>query len=349
MMNSWKNLLVKTDLNILEALEHIDAGAKGLIIVVDNEGKLCGTVSDGDIRRGILSKLPMDSPISRVMNTSPLSLPEGVTEDVALEFMRRSCIDVLPIVDRDGIVTNIQVATKFCETTLENPVVLMAGGLGSRLGELTDNCPKPLLKVGHKPLLENILERFIAQGFKNFIFSVNYLSEQIEEYFGDGSNWKVSISYLREKRRLGTAGALSLLEATPELPFFVMNGDILTKVDFRNMLNFHLESESPATMAVTEYTMEVPYGVVNVDQHKMVAIEEKPKHSFFVNAGIYVLNPESLNAIPRDTFFDMPTLFGSLLGEGKAPCIFPLREYWLDIGHAKDYHQANSDFEAMFE
>jgi NDP-sugar pyrophosphorylase family protein len=225
----------------------------------------------------------------------------------------------------------------------------MAGGLGSRLRPLTDDTPKPLLKIGGKPVLEIIIDNFLAQGFRRFFISINYKSEQIRDHFADGSEWGAEIRYLEEDRRLGTAGSLALIEEPPAAPFVVMNGDLLTKVSFQNLMDFHAEQRSVATMCVREYDFQVPFGVVETDHTKIISIEEKPRQRFLVNAGIYVLNPEALGFISDDTSQDMTYVFESLIKADMETAVFPIREYWLDIGRLDDFEQANSDFENLFE
>jgi NDP-sugar pyrophosphorylase family protein len=230
----------------------------------------------------------------------------------------------------------------------DNWVVLMAGGLGSRLRPLTDECPKPMLRVGNKPLLETIIETFIEQGFRRFFISVNYMADTIKEYFGDGSRWGAEIQYLEETSRLGTAGALSLLPEKPQAPLLVMNGDLLTKINFRQLLDFHREHHAQGTMCVREYEFQVPYGVVKMDHHRITGFEEKPIQRYFVNAGIYVLEPQALQHIPHGVFFDMPSLFQTLMADRQEAVVFPIREYWLDIGHMADYDRANGEFARNF-
>jgi NDP-sugar pyrophosphorylase family protein len=224
----------------------------------------------------------------------------------------------------------------------------MAGGLVNRLRPLTDECPKPMLKVGNKPLLETIVENFIEYGFHRFYISVNYMADVVESYFGDGSRWGVDIEYLHEEHRLGTAGALSLLPETPTEAILVMNGDLLTKVNFKQLLDFHYGHQAQATMCVREYDFQVPYGVVKIDGQRITSIDEKPIQRFFVNAGIYVLEPEALDLISSNIFFDMTTLFEKLIELKKEPAVFPIREYWLDIGHLADYNRANGEYRDIF-
>jgi len=229
-----------------------------------------------------------------------------------------------------------------------NFVVIMAGGLGSRLRPLTYQQPKPLLKVGTKPILETIIENFVSQGFYRFYLCINYKGHMIKEYFNDGNQWNIDIRYIEEPKRLGTAGALSLLPERPNEPFFVMNGDLLTKVDFVRLLQFHQKQNAVATMCVREYTHTIPYGVTNLDGSKVLDLVEKPTHRYHTNAGIYTVNPEMIDKIPADTFFDMPTLINHLLEEQLHIASFPLHEYWIDIGHIRDFEQARTDYEIFF-
>jgi NDP-sugar pyrophosphorylase family protein len=224
----------------------------------------------------------------------------------------------------------------------------MVGGLGSRLWPLTENTPKPMLKVGDKPIVQTIIERFCEYGFVNIVMCVNYKSHIIQDYFGDGSEFGVNIEYIFEEERMGTAGALSLLRSIPEGPFFVMNGDLLTNVNFEHLLTYHTESEAYATMCVREYDFQVPYGVVNIEGHNILSIEEKPVHRFFVSAGIYMLSPEAIRHIPENKFYDMPTLFEKLIEYKEKVVSFPIREYWLDIGRIEEYERANNEFHGVF-
>jgi NDP-sugar pyrophosphorylase family protein len=263
--------------------------------------------------------------------------------------MRQRRLHQIPVLDATWRVVGLEVLDDLLKPQPKtNPVVLMAGGLGSRLRPLTDECPKPLLRVGTKPILETILEAFIEHGFNRFYVSVNYKAEMIEAYFGDGSRWGATIEYLREKERLGTAGALSLLPEPPVEPVFVMNGDLLTRLNFAHLLDFHTAHGSVATMCVREYEMQVPYGVIKTRSHRILDIHEKPTERYLVNAGVYVLQPDALALIPRDRSFDMPDLFKRLMDRGGDTAVFPIREYWMDIGQMDDFHRANGHFEEVF-
>jgi dTDP-glucose pyrophosphorylase len=351
-MTHWRSTLLRGAAPLAEAIRIIDASSKQICLVVDDEDRLLGTVTDGDVRRAILKAVPLDAPIERVMNPAPTTLaPEYVRED-AVQLMRSKQLHQLPVVDIGGRVVGLVLIDDLMEEgrRADNWVVLMAGGLGARLRPLTETVPKPMLKVGVKPLLETTLEGFVQQGFRRFYFSVNYLADKVKEYFGDGARWGCEIRYLEEKEQLGTAGALGLLPERPEKPLIVMNGDVLTKVNFGHLLDFHREHKAAATMCVREYDFRVPYGVVQLEGVRINGLVEKPVHSFFVNAGIYVIEPELLDSVPRDgRQFHMTHLFEKAFVAGRETAAFPIREYWIDIGQIDDLARANGDFRGLFE
>jgi NDP-sugar pyrophosphorylase family protein len=259
--------------------------------------------------------------------------------------MKDNDLRYIPILNGQNKIQSIQTAEDFQKKDLkDNWVFLMAGGLGERLYPLTQTKPKPLLTVGNKPILENILESFIDHGFRNFFVSVNYKANMIEDYFGDGRKWGVEIQYIRESKPLGTGGSLGLLPNVPEKPIIMMNGDILTKVNFEKLLDFHHKNNSIATMCIRKYDYQIPYGTVVVDNQKVTSIIEKPIHNFFVNAGIYVLEPEILNGMKKNLYQDMPNLLEKLMQNKKQVSAFPLHEYWLDIGQMDDLERAQSDY-----
>lgn len=334
---------------LAEAIKCIDASALQVALVLEASGELAGVLTDGDVRRALLRGVEMGALVLEAMNPNPTTALTGTPREKLLAEMRRLSVRHLPLTDGTGVVVGLTTLNELIGITRrENRVVLMAGGLGSRLSPLTDDCPKPMLAVGNKPLLQTILENFVAEGFHRFSFSVNYLADRVREHFGDGSAWGVEIDYILETKPLGTAGSLGLLNNMPEEPVVVMNGDLLTKVSLAQMLDFHAHYGAVATMGVREYEFQVPYGVVETEAHRISRIEEKPVQRFFVNAGLYVLSPEALALIPPDTFFDMPSLFSSLVERGSETAAFPIREYWLDIGHIADYHRANGEFSEVF-
>ncbi|MDA8100060.1 MAG: nucleotidyltransferase family protein [Nitrospiraceae bacterium] len=284
------------------------------------------------------------------MNSAPTTVSAEEDKSEILALMRQKQLYQIPIVTNQGTLVGLEILDDIIQVPKrDNIVVLMAGGMGVRLRPLTNDIPKPLLKVGGKPILETILENFIEYGFRRFYISVNYKAELIVDHFGDGSRWGVEIKYLYEEQKLGTAGALGLLPEKTDLPVVVMNGDVLTKINFKHLLDFHKEHNAKATMCVREYDFQVPFGVVKLDNHRLVSIEEKPLHRFFVNAGIYVLEPQSMEFIPRNVFFDMPTLFSTLNNHQQETSVFPIREYWIDIGRLDDFERANQEFDRNFE
>lgn len=348
-MNRWKETLVLPNTSIRDTLQIIDTNAMQIALVVNEKNQLLGTVTDGDIRRGILKGVGLDEKVEKIMNIKPTVVYANESREKIFSIIKNNRIRQIPVLDDDRIVINIETVDEMLQVNERKEwVVIMAGGLGNRLRPLTDNCPKPLLKVGKKPLLETILMNFIEYGFKRFFFSVNYKAEMIKDYFGDGSHWGVDITYLHENTRLGTAGALGLLPEKPDRPFLVMNGDLLTKVNFHHLLNFHMENHACATMCIREYKLQIPYGVVETNKQRFLGINEKPMHYFFVNAGVYVLDPCVLEFIPDEIFFDMPTLFQKLNDSAYEASVFPIREYWRDIGQIDDFEEANKEYETYF-
>jgi dTDP-glucose pyrophosphorylase len=346
---NWESTLVGPNMSLRDALTSIDRTGSQMALVVDENRRLLGTLSDGDARRGLLKGLQLTDKVSAAMHLNPTVAQTHEDRHSILATMRQRGLHQIPIVTADGIVVGLELLDDFVATPVrDNWVVIMAGGLGSRLQELTRDTPKPMLKVGSRPLLETIVRGYMAQGFRHFYFAVNYKAEQIETHFGDGSSLGVEIRYLREQQRMGTAGALSLLPQHPTQPIIVTNADLLTKEDFGYMLDQHLDSRADATMAVRDYEMQVPFGVVRHDSGCIESIEEKPVQHFTVSAGIYVLSPHVVELVPRGTFFDMPTLFETLTRSGLRGRCHHINGYWLDIGRLPDYERANLEFSEVF-
>lgn len=346
-MDNWKDCLLGEDAKILDAARVIDSTFAKIAIIVDKENVLLGCVTDYDVRKAVLRGISMsDTSVNEIMSKQPKTALEGISDTIIHQMFLCRNVRQLPIVNRDNIVCGLKTLWEYENRNVKraNPVVLMAGGLGTRLRPLTDNCPKPLLKIGGKPILEIILENFIQQGFYNFYISVNYKAEMIEKYFGDGSNYSVSINYLKENKRLGTAGALSLLPEALKEAVIVMNGDLLTKVDFNQLLDYHIYRNADATMCVREYSYQVPYGVIDIDNFEIKMLREKPSYTSFVNAGMYVLQPDIIKEIPHDTFFDMTDLFNLNIQKKKRNLAFPIREYWIDVGRMEDFERASEEF-----
>lgn len=347
MKKNWREILIHPDAVVRDAVEAINRGGQQICLVVDEDNTLLGTVSDGDIRRSLLKGIDMEASVTGVMNASPHVAPENASNDSILDIMQTHVLRQIPKLDENGRVVGLAHINDLVSPPerRENWVVLMAGGLGTRLRPLTEDTPKPLLPVGDKPILETILEGFVEQNFHKFYISVNYKAQAIKEHFGDGSKWGVEIRYLEEAERLGTAGALKLMPERPNLPLVIMNGDLLTHVNFPDLLDYHQDQESKATMCVREYDFKVPFGVVAIDNNRIREIDEKPVHRFFVNAGIYVLDPGLVDLIPKDGIYDMTSLFEQAIGDGQNTAAFPIHEYWLDVGRIDDLDRANRDFE----
>ncbi|MFZ5753912.1 MAG: nucleotidyltransferase family protein [Bacillota bacterium] len=344
-----KSICISPTTSILRAIENIDVNGVQIVLVVDDKNRLLGTVTDGDVRRAILKGIPLDEPVTRIMNTEPTVGSVHDNKAMLLRKMERKRLHQIPVVAEDGYLVGLEVLDEIIKFQhRENWVVLMAGGLGSRLRPLTNNCPKPLLKVGSKPILETIIENFIEFDFRKFFISVNYKAEMIEEYFGNGSQWGVEIEYIREENKMGTAGALTLLREKPNKPLIDMNGDLLTKINFSQLLNYHIENQAQGTMCVRELSFQVPYGVVKIDKHRLLGIDEKPIQRFLINAGIYVLEPHLLDLIPPNTHYNMTSLFEEAINRGLETATFPIREYWLDIGQMSDYEKANGEYNNFF-
>lgn len=348
-MKNINNVKLKSTSTIREALKIIDSGAMKIAFVIDNKDILIGTLSDGDIRRGLLNNLTLDDTIETIIFKTPIICTIEDSKEKMLEIAFEKKIYQIPIVDSNGKLIGIEEIDELIKPKYKNnKVVLMAGGLGTRLRPLTETTPKPMLEVGNKPILETIILNFKKYGFTNIVLSVSYKSEIIEGYFGNGSKFGVSIEYIHEDKRMGTAGALGLIREKLDEPFFVMNGDLLTNINFEHMLEYHFLNSSIATMGVREYAFQVPYGVVNLDGINITSIEEKPVHNFYVSGGVYVLDSRVLDLIPKNEFFDMPTLFEKVIEKNLKSISFPIREYWLDIGRIEEFEKANNEYSEVF-
>ena len=348
-MNNWKDVLLTPKDSLEKAIKVLHEGGLRIALVSDKFGVLLGTVTDGDIRRALIDQLTMESHISLVMNNNPVAVNNKTKSKKILSLMSEKQLLHMPIIDEDGALCGLETLQHLMQNSkYDNPVFLMAGGFGTRLYPLTKDTPKPLLKVGSKPILEMIIEQFISHGFYNFYISTHFKSEQIRNYFKDGRLHNVNIKYIHEDIPIGTAGSLGLLpDNLPDLPVIVMNGDLLTKVDFKNLLRFHSEHNLGATMCVRGYDFQVPYGVVEIDNYNIKEIKEKPVHKFFVNAGIYVLNRSLINKVDGKSYLDMTDFLEKELNNGGVKA-FPIYEYWLDIGQVEEYEKANREFSTVF-
>jgi dTDP-glucose pyrophosphorylase len=348
-MESWYQVLIRPEQSIIEALKAISKGSAQIVLVIDSENRLLGTVTDGDIRQGILDGYSLDDPVEKIMNPNPIRvIPEGMSKEALIDVMIKNHIHQLPLVDNLGRVTGLQTIDELLQPDVRgNLVVIMSGGIGKRLMPLTNDRPKPMLAIGGKPLLEVNMDNLRAQGFRRFCFTVAYKAEMITEYFGDGSKWGVSIDYIYEETPLGTAGSLQFLESKETQPIIVMNGDLLTTIQFSNLLNFHYKNKTECSVCIREYEYQIPYGVIETQNQKITAIKEKPICKYYVNAGIYIINPNLLRHLPKNEVSQMPNYLEQLIELGYKVEAFPLMEYWSDIGQIKDYERACREFDEI--
>ena len=333
---------------IRDVLRIIDAGTLRIAVVIETNGRLIGTITDGDIRRGLLNGLQLTDKAKDVMNANPVVSLETSRQRV-LAIMEEKQVDQIPIIDQAGMLVGIEtIHDQLGNRVKDHPVVLMAGGMGTRLRPLTDKTPKPMIKVGDKPLLEDTILNLKSQGFQKFYLSVNYLKEVIQEYFSDGAALGVQIKYLIEENFLGTAGALSLIKEKTDQPILVMNGDIMTTVRFEHLLDFHQNQKSDITTCVRDHQYEIPFGVVEAKGTHLINIKEKPLKKCRINAGVYVIEPHVLSLISHGSRTDMPDLISTVLSLGGSASIFPIREYWLDIGNPQDLKHAQLKHSTVF-
>lgn len=344
------NYKISGEATILDATKQIDENLKGMVIVVDNENKVIGTITDGDLRRAVIRGENLENSISSILGikgdiyTKPITAQVGTDIDTLQKIMNSNVIKQIPLVDSEGqLVDLVTMEDLLPEVKKEYFGVIMAGGFGKRLGTLTDNVPKPMLKVGGKPLLERIVTQFKKAEIKTIYITTYFQSEKIIDYFGDGEHFGVTIKYVEEKIPLGTAGALCLLPNI-NCPLIVINGDILSNLDFKAMALFHESKGSDITVATREHVVNLPYGVFEIDHNQITALKEKPSIRKYINAGIYMIQPHVIKEIPTDCKFDMTDLIQKVIKSGGKVAGFPIIEYWIDIGYDNDYHQANEDF-----
>jgi len=341
----WKSVILRPDDTIENAITVLNEEAMGIVMISDEQGVLLGTVTDGDVRRALLKHKGMEGSLSSVMRNDPIAASVSKSPEELFTIMKNMDVFQLPIVDSKRKIVGLETMHQLLhKKNYDNPVFMMAGGFGKRLQPLTNDIPKPLLHVGDKPILETILDRFISAGFHNFFISTHYKAEMVRDHFGNGEKWGVTIQYIHEDEPLGTAGALGLLpKDIPDLPVLMINGDVLTMVNFEHLMSFHKEQGGIATMCVREYDFQVPYGVVETEDYNISSIIEKPVHSFFVNAGVYVIEPQLIRQVEGIGYLDMPSLFEQQIKSGAQINSFPIHEYWLDIGRVKEYEQANRE------
>lgn len=336
---------IKKDISILDTLRVIDETALEIALVVDENRKLLGTATDGDIRRGIINGISLEAPIMQLMNKAPITANQSIPDDELLFIMTSQSIKHLPLTDSQGIVTKLVLIKDLIQRKPRaNAAVIMAGGLGSRLGSLTKSTPKPMLPVGNKPIIANIVEQLSRHGITEIYISVNYKSEVIKNYFKQSNYSDCNIMFLEEREKKGTAGSLSLLPKSIKDSFIVINGDVISPVNFGNLIDYHNSEGKSMTVCTREFGFEIPYGVVSVEGTKLTDIVEKPSHSILINAGIYVLEPQTLNLVPTENKFDMPELIKEVSSKLRGVSCYPISEYWIDIGNPTDYGKAKGEF-----
>jgi dTDP-glucose pyrophosphorylase len=341
---SYKSVFLSPNNTIEEAIRVLDSEPYKIILVVNSKDVLLGTLTDGDIRRAIINHKKLSDCVKEIMTKNPITAAMNEPLKSIVSMMKKYDVVHIPVIDEDGVVVELETMQNVFNKKRKNPVLLMAGGFGKRLSPLTNNTPKPLLEVGKKPILENIIERFVSQGFYNFYISLHHFSDQLKGYFGDGSKWGINISYIIEDKPLGTAGVLGLLQDKFEdFPVIMMNGDLLTNINFEHLLNFHKDQGGIATVCVREYDFQVPYGVVEAKDNIIMDITEKPIHKFFVNAGIYAFEAKFINGIVKNNYIDMPDLIKLKINNQELINIFPIHEYWLDVGSMDQFNKANID------
>ena len=349
-MNNFLDICIASNFTIEQAMKVIGCGNVKIALIIDKNRKLLGTLNDADIRRALLKGKTLNDSIGDIYHINAVYANEETSQATLLALCAEKKISQIPILDKDQKIIGLFVLDELLvKKQYANTVVLMVGGLGKRLRPLTESTPKPMLKVGKNPILQTIINGFAKHGFTNFIMCLGYKSSVIQDYFQDGKEFGVNIEYVIEDKPMGTAGALTLLKRNLDKPFFVMNGDILTNINHEQLLDLHKSNNAKATMCVREYDIEVPYGVVNIKNESITSIKEKPVHRFFVNSGIYVLSPECIDLIPKNAFYDMPTLFKTLINLKEKVISFPLQEYWLDIGRISEYEQANQEYSKVFD
>lgn len=344
-------LTVSPDLPILATIEALTRASRKILLVADSEGKLRGTVTDYDIRKAILEHIDFSRPVRDIMAIDPVTASAGTDETAIMAIMERRRVHQLPLLDGAGKAVGIRFIEEFVHLHPrddERVAVVMAGGLGTRLQPATAHTPKPLLSVGGRPILFILLDQILNEGFSRIYISVNYKSEMIINSIRTISRYQDSVVFVTEQKPMGTAGSLTLLPERPRRPFVVINADLLMNVALSELLRFHRVEANAATVAIKRETYVVPYGVAEISGTRITGLREKPEFSYFLNTGVYALEPDALDDVPADTFLDMTDLVRKLLETGRRVGNFPVHEYWLDIGTPDRYERAQAEYQARF-
>jgi len=341
-LKNWTEILLKPNDALETTIKVLQAGGRRIALVVDENKKLLGTVTDGDIRRALIKHITMDCSVTNVMNSSPSTALASDSSDLIMSKMKSRDLLSIPLVDKQGVLVGLETLQNLLENKrYDNPVFLMAGGFGKRLSPLTNDTPKPLLHVGSKPILETILNQFIENGFHNFYISTHYKAEMLQDYFGDGKKWGVTIEYIHEDTPLGTAGALRYLEDKFNTPFFVSNCDIILRTDYKSILDFHTNGSYALTLVASIRHYKIPYGICVVkNTGELDSIREKPEYDFLVNTGVYLIEPDVIKFLPKDSYFDMPDLIDKIKENKLTVGVFPVSEKsWSDAGQWSEYNE----------
>jgi dTDP-glucose pyrophosphorylase len=342
----WRQAILKESATIKQAIGNLNQIGIRIILVVNEVNKLIGTISDGDIRRGLLKGLDLDSPIIDLVNRNALLVTPEMSRDMVVQLMVANKIHQVPVVNSQQEIIGLHLWDKISSRPKRsNMMIIMAGGKGTRLLPHTQDCPKPMVLVAGRPMLEHIIERARLEGFSHFVLAIHHLGHVIEDYFGDGEQLGVKIDYLREKSPLGTAGALSLLNPIPDAPFIVTNGDVITDIRYGELLDFHNNYQASGTMAVRNYELQHPFGVVQIDGVDIIGFEEKPLTRSQINAAVYALSPEALNELIPEEPCDMPELFERIQSKNYRTVAYPMHEPWMDVGKPDDLQEANTNTE----
>ena len=336
--NKWKETILTTEAVIQDVLKNLNKSGSRITLIVNHKKEFQGTISDGDIRRALINRVEQNASIQKIINKNALIVSPETKHEIVLGLMLKNKIQQIPIINKNNKIVGLYLWDEVAaHKKIPNTMVIMAGGRGTRLGKYTKNCPKPLLPVNGKPMLERIIERAKLQGFENFLISINYLGQMIKEHFSDGKKWNIKIDYIKERQPLGTGGALRLISPKLKLPFVVSNCDIMTDFHYGELLDFHCNHNAEATMAVRNHEWENPYGVVRTKGVDIIGFEEKPVVRSNINAGVYVLEPSAIGVIKKNEKLDMPNIFERLKAKNLRTIVYPVHEPWLDIGIPEDY------------
>jgi dTDP-glucose pyrophosphorylase len=337
-ISDWKKTILPKGSTIAEVIKCMNESKYQIVIIYYDDLTFYGIITDGDIRRGLINGIDLNSDATLITQTKPLIAHNPISPDQVNFIMSSNKINHLPIINSNNKIEELYLNEYLIDKPIirNNSMIIMAGGRGKRMGSYTDDCPKPMLKILGKPMLEHILIKAKLEGFSNFIITINYLGHIIENYFQNGEKWGIKIQYIREDQPLGTAGALGLINFKMNFPILIINGDVLSDTNFNDIIDFHLKNNSDATMAVSQHTTRHNFGVINTNDFKIITIEEKPLLTFNINSGIYVLNQYALSKIPKNQFLDMTTLFTLLINENKNVLSYPIYEKWNDIGRPED-------------